>query len=559
MPKITDYKEKLKILSEQLKQQEMDVYAGKEDLLPSIPDPFGVAVEQDTGITEAKVFITRFSENDVNDFLYFFSKIIPVQHRYDLESFLREILADWCYDHPGDCPYEPFLWALKMTDNYIGSLQNNAIPQPWIVEAVGNALSSVWDDKNRQFMHVLQNVLNSWDWYQPVHAMLCLYQCLNDVNDEKIDKCIREQWLNRALYSTAAFHCLCKKKKTSENIHVLMRFVSQDIQKDINMVEIQITRKMREEMITYLQNATEEEYALAKTFYTDSLFNCSKRARGNFDLVFHTTGPDDPVKKFICEWKACHTESEKRALKRKLHNLFQKDADNVIVQIAVSELSDLIGEVLNLVEQQGIEFETQFWVKAIVKNANVCIEYYDFIIRKFEECGSEIIDDKSFIYGCAFCQLGHPELLNKLFTAIYLQSVGLKNGGYIFLDLRTGYSKQFNEQIANITNLCLTDMNAAFTLIMSCSKIYNAKNVTLYPVAYDKVCNMLLGQVIKENENAARYASALMDLYERIVIVSNRGRYGESLQKIAVGTHNLALESARNRATKLIISVYGAL
>jgi len=558
MHKITDYKEQLSLLLEKMKDQSSVVEEEKKSLLSYIPDPFGVAVEQDSGITETRVFITHFSVNDVNDFIALLLDNPPLKHRYNLESLLKENLEDWCYDHPGDCPYEPFLWALKISDNYIGSLQNNAIPQPWIVEAVGNALYSVWDENNQKFFKVLRNVLDSWDWYQPIHVMLYLYGCLSSVNNSDVDRCIREKWLYRALYSKTAFNCLCKKKKTRENIQALMRFVSQDIQRDSNMAEIQITRKMRLEMNSYIQSMSDEEYAWAKTYYIDSLYNCSRKARQSFEKIF-IDEPNDDVKKFISDWKINHTETEIRALKKKLNNLFQRDSDTLISEVAYSKSDELVSEVLSLVEDQKIVFETQFFVRAIVKNANICKDYYEFIISRFAECDPEFADDKSFIYGCAFCQLGHPELLERLFVSHFLKSVGLINGRYIFSDLRIFYSKQFNDQVDKLTNFCLSDENSALTLVLSCSKIYTTKNITAYPVSFDKVCKMLLEKVLDEDQHSARYASALMDLYECIVGVSNRGRYKDPLQQIALETHVPALDGACRRAKKVIRRIYGAL
>ena len=555
------FKEQLNAVKELMREQEKEdsVDANQMDLLPSIPDPFGVAVGQDSGVTETRVFVTQFSPNDVNDFKSFLINHPPHSHRYNLETLLKEHLNDWCYDHPGECPYEPFLWALKVTDNYVGSLQNNAMPQPWIVAAVGNALSIVWNDDNPQFMLVLRNVLNGWDWYQPVHVVLYLYKCLSAVNDEDVDRCVREQWLYRALYSMTAFDCLCAKKKSKENIKALMRFVGQDIQRDSNMAEIQITRKMRLAMNSYIQSASENEYAWAKTYYMDSLYNCSRKARQSFEEVFSANGVDDEMQRFISEWKFDHTESEIRALKKKLGNLFEKDAVGVISEAASSKSNKLISEVLKLAEEQELTFHTQFSVRAILNNARINRDYCDFIVRKFEQFGSDFTNDRSFIYGCAFCQLGHPEILADLFRAHYLLSVGLVNGRYLFSDLRSCYSKQFNDQIEKITNICLSDEDSALTLVSSCSKIYTTKNVTTYPVAFDKVCNMLLIKVLDETSESARYASALMDLYERIVSAQNRGRYRDPLQKIALGTHAFALENARHRAKKLIRSIYGAL
>lgn len=560
MPKKT-YIQELNEIGKLLREQGVDSNIGTnwQPSLLSIPDPFGVAIEQDSGITEVHVFVTQFSSSDVSDFALLLTENSPFQHRYNLESILTQYLADWCYDHLDECPYEPFLWALKITDNYIGSLQNNLTPQPWVIEAVGNALLSVWNDTAEDFVAVLQNVLCTWDWYQPIHVMLYLYQCLESVNNEVIDKRIREHWLYRALYSTTAFNCLCHKKKTKENIETLLRFISQDTQKDLNMAEIQITQKMRMTMGKYIYNTSKEEYAWAKTYYMDNLYNCSKKARQEFEEIFEDDDIAAELQSFLLEWKNDHVETEIKVLKKKLSNLFQKDAIRVISEVALSNSNILICEVLNQIAQQENIFNIQFSVKAMIKSVNVCRQYHEFILNKYEELNHDFLDDISFIYGCAFCQMGHPEILADLFKAHYLRSIGLINGRYIFADVRKCYIRQFNDQVEKVTEECLADEESALALILSCSKIYYSRNANTYPIAFNKICEMLLSKVLAETSGCTRYASALMDLYERIVNTQNRGRYKDALQNIALRTHIFILEDARCRAKKLLTEVYRAL
>ena len=133
---------------------------------------------------------------------------------------------------------------------------------------------------------VLNNVLTNWDWYQPIHVMLYVYKRLTQLNDEAIDKYIRDNLMYRALYSEAAFFCLCDKKKTEENIKALMRFVSQDAQRDLNMSEIQITKRMLSMVEKYLRESSQSEFAVAQTYYTDELFSCGRKARAHFDGIF---------------------------------------------------------------------------------------------------------------------------------------------------------------------------------------------------------------------------------------------------------------------------------
>ena len=128
-----DFKSKLKMYSEILKEQEeANKDNNKQGTLPSIPDPYGVAIEKDSGIEKTRIFLSDFSENDVDYFIDFLKANAPNLHRNNLEELIIGRLNNWIINNPDACPIEPFLWALKNTDNYIGSVQNNANPQPWI-------------------------------------------------------------------------------------------------------------------------------------------------------------------------------------------------------------------------------------------------------------------------------------------------------------------------------------------------------------------------------------------------------------------------------------------
>ncbi len=540
----------------------IDVSALPKDSAPayttiSIPDMYGVLLEEDSGITETRVFVTEFSPGDVEYFMELLSSTPPQQHRYDLENILARDLKDWCWHHDQQCPYEPFLLALKATDGFLGSLTGELNTRA--LRAVGGALYQVWDDEDPLYRKVLRNVLTNWDWYQPAHAMLALYENLTSVNEDEIDQVIREKWLYRALYSITAYYCLCRKRKSTENIRALMNFVSQDSQRDMNRTEITVGNKLQGEMKPYFENASEEEFAVGKTFYTDALYNCSRNARRIFDEIFGPGGSGE-VDKIISEWKQADTDG-KKILHRSLRAMFQKDsntASEIIDKAGHSDMPDLIRAAVEITEQQEFSFETQFYLREMAKYAGFCEAYAQYVTRKHEECRGEIKDDESFVYGCAFCLMGHPEMISGLFEALFLNSLGQTNGRYIFFSIRNVYLNQFTEQVEALVSQCLEDNEKALSLVLACSKIYSSRNAVAYPASFDRVCEQLLSLVKLENTDSPRCASALMDLYERIVNYQNRSRYERSLQAI-IGTEAPSLHTARQRAAGKVRAVYGSL
>ena len=511
-----------------------------------------VALGNASSNTEAHIFITRFSMNDVDEFIVLLRNNFPQRKQFVYKDNLAKGIESWCADHPKQCPYEPFLWALKITDKYIGSLQHNAQPQPPLLKAVGEVLKSVWDDS---YLSIICHMLETWDWYQPIHVLLTLYRMLTDVNDDKIDEIIRSNWLTRAVYCTSAFECLIKKKATEENIEAIMRFVSRDEQKDSNLTDIQISNAMRKKTQEYLEDLPKDKFAFAKTVYVDKLYGSSKKARSMFDAVFigNTSGNAEIIKDFIQFWNESTTDTKSTKAVRRLNEMLKNNdvAHEFITAVAQQNNTALTKELLKAIENKGIDFSFQFLLKEMAKNAALCPEYGTFIAENYQNLVPVNTSDRAFIFGCAYCHLGHVEVLPELFDAFYLKAVASANGRHIFSDLRLNYSKQFQAEIDRLVNDCSGNIALSEALVSSCNSIYSKKASTLYPVAFDKVCKVLLDEVVKEQGNEARYGTLLIDLYEKVATINNRDRYYEPLLLLS-RTHSLMMNSVKNRAKKLI-------
>lgn len=512
------------------------------------------AMKQDSGITEDKIFLTDFSIDDVNDFINILKSNPTENHRYDLEKVLENEILNWCKEHPERCPYEPFLWAIKISDGYVGSIQYNAVPQLWKIEAVCKAMLSVWDNK---YISIIKNIITTWDWYQPVHIALLLYGERTDVNDEDTDNFIRTHWLRRTMYYQVAFDALCKKKKTLENIQALMFFVSQDTHTDLNNALITITKKMRNNMKYYILNSSEDEYAMELTYYKDRQSQFSKKAKLWCAEVFNEGLNDNDIIQFIRKWTPSELSdyNKESELERNLYRFFEMDNTKVITLAGKSGNSLFISAVLNLIEQKDFGFATQFYFKNIMLTAAVCPEYSEFIEKKYSLADNQYLNDEDFIYGCAYCYVHNPEILYRLISVYYLNGTGNNNAKYLFSALRIKYSEQFIAAIKKITDQCLNSLTLSMTLISNCGNIYDHKSYHLYPIDFDKICKKLLEEICLEGSSAPRCASILMDLYEHIVTYTNRARYYDDLQKI-LETKSHLLKDARTRANKKIIQIY---
>ncbi len=509
---------------------------------------------QDSGISESDVFISEFSSDDVNDLKNVLISYKPIQNRYTFQKKLELTLHQWCNEHHDSCPYEPFLWALKCVDGYVGSIKYNAVPQEWIIRGVCNALRSVWKSSYRD---VLKHIITKWDWYQPIHVALFLYGELRNVNDEEIDEYIREQWLYRVLYCRTALNTLCQKQRSEENIHALMQFVSRDKHTDFNRAQLDVTKHMRETVQSYLKSLSDNQFSVAKTYFNDYLYNCSRTAKGFFEEIFGIRDADQNVPDFLEKWNdVSNRNNHIGELRLELSNILnsQKSSTELINIAASGKNSALRQEIIRILER-NFDFFTQFKLIRIIAKANVCSEYRDFIANKYNNTAGGFYDNEKFAYGCAYCCIGHSDIMFELVQEFFFNISVSENAKYIFHQLRTYDSQEFNKCIDKLVDMCLDNMEYSLEVISNCAVIYKNKMAVQYPKAFNTICNMLMKRIIEEKTDAPRYGNVLIELYESIVTVYNRTYYYDALNAMSK-TKSFALRSMRERAQKKITSLY---
>ena len=537
----------------------MESYPANDDpmaepiILPDVEAGYNVDVD-------TRLFKTKFSPDDVGDFINFFKAYPIVQYKKFFMELFNNMMRGWLRDHPGKCLYEPFLWALKIQDKYIGSLSNNAVPDKTLLDPVCKALSLYWKD-DPEYLDVLRNVILHWDWYQPAHVAMKLYEIIDGLEDEAIEKRIREYWLYLSMYTRTAFYCLLKKRKTDDNIKALMKYISQDSHQDKLGAKIIVRNTMRHDFYLYYgQNFTEDEKKVAFTYYCDSLYNCSPKARMYvFDYLF-PSDQNREIENIIARYRRSHTDEERQ----KVTNEFRVYCVRLMAQKGSNEFADIIKgdilppnlhtEIIDLVRQTPVSFGTQFILKAMLQAS---LPDYDNYI---EECYKKfcvkdrISDETGFLYACAYCILDHPDLIGALTDLFYMHGIGL-NARYLFFDIRTYYSQQYSQCIKSLASQCVKDVEQALKLIKNCSKAFG-KNNTAYPVDFDAVCNFLVQTAITEDHrDAVRCASIVINLIEQLADMTNRTRYYSMLMQI-VDTKSPRLKNERKRADGIMHNIW---
>ena len=495
------------------------------------PDPFGVALNLDSGVSEKKMFVTVFSAADVDDFRGLLGKYRPSKTNIRmLNDHFSAFFKNWQKDRHGQCPYEPFLWALKCTDNYVGSIQANAVPQPWLVEFVGEQLLALYDPKKPDYLNVLRNVIENWDWYQPLHVVLYVYGHLEELSDPQIEEQIRSKLMYRALFAESAFSCLCEKKYSSENVKALMRFVASDEQTDLNNAKIRITKRMRFKLQRYLEDAPKDIFEMAKAYYTDELYSCCRTMRLIFEGEFYPNGViDEELRALAEEWRN-EDPAKQQNLCHQLGALFEKKASDVLKLAPRMGSAKMLNAVLQLEDNKKIDFGSQHELKEMVAQGNVCPAYREYIEKKYLQYGG-ITGEQSFLFGCAYCLLGNPELVEPLAEAAYFGQAVSVNSKYIFMSVQTKFSDQFRAACEKIKNNCLSDVEKSIRVITVCARIYDQRTTT-YPVVFDEVCKYLMQFVAEGARGAVRCASTVLGLIKRIANAENKLRYYEPLMQI---------------------------
>ena len=497
-----------------------------------------------------RVFVTKFYPEDVEDFRKILQANLPQRFqetaKANLSALLINAIREWLRIHTeSECFVEPFLWALKETDNYIGSIAyGNSMPPPWIVDEVGCALLNFWKNNNDVYSAVLRNVLLKWDWYQPLHLMMNVYSGLDQYHDEALDKKLREEWLHRIYYANAVIKCLCKKPHTRENIHALMTFVSVDKQQDMlqQTTPINVTKKMRETVCDYLRDADEKLYAYAKEYYTANKLNFSVKAKKEFDWVFRIIEPKqtDDIEAYVNRWaKAGRDSDELQDLEVQLvYMLDDKNSETTLIETA-GTLPNLTQRIATYYGEKQLSYQTQFPLGIIARQSGKVPAYRHFLEQRYLEKATGLHNKHSVQIGCAYCLTGHPEMVEPLARAIFLFGLG-EFSNVIFLDIIDKYSKQYKAAVEKIRDECLKDIRRACTLLTNCTAFIPKSSIDRkhYPTVFDEVCKFVLKEMLaqlQDNGNvrdAVQYGKALVRLIEKVADVINRGNYKEMLEAI---------------------------
>ena len=502
-----------------------------------------------------RIFVSEFTESDIDYFLTCLDKVPSDAPGNSVRDNLISCISRWIMDNPQGSCYEVFLWALKIHDNYVGTIKGGAVPDSRKMSQVVDALSTVWDSNNTLLLQTIKNVLSKWTWFQPIHVCLALYGKLSkeqEVKDEEIDELIRTNWLKRALYTRTAFFCLCDLIPSQENIKAIMEYIKVDRFLDDTETPIEITKPIRKAAKYYLVGLDKELMSWAKSYYRDAMKNCSRASREVFSDIFEEgPGSETPELELIVSKWAKSSSSEKQVLLSKFKVLFTAERSQVSVLERLPS-GQLVDAALSIIDTQGDLFQQQFTYMALI-SANRQ-EYRQYIFTKAEQLSSSgVKNDEWFVACCAASILGKTEYISDLCKEIFTNGTGATKGQFIFNQIRTRYINQFNDALTEIIRASENSLEMANSVILNCVKIYK-RSITYYPIVFDRLAMFVLNNSVMNPAANVRYIKNVLDLIDGIANPQNRTRYYDMLMIISSCTSIPA--DIKKRAESKIATLY---
>lgn len=502
-----------------------------------------------------KCFLTPFSEEDVQFFLKIFQKeLFKEQLKYsEKQQMIESSILNW-RRHKGHNylnPLEPILYALKLTDNILGSAKTAADPDPKLLDAFANGLSSCWNQDFEEDNTIICHILVNWDWYQPIVTILRMYQLKDGYNNVEIDEIIRRKKLFTPDYATVAFECLANHM-TSDNAECLLKFISNPKQAAIiTGAEIKVTKKQRElfeNMYQYtsfdFQNYIKEVYTNQYRMYSDT------KSRKYLDYVMNIEEAPSggEILKRYQKYSSTNGEEQQTyyAYLAKYWDLSDTTTMSIVRGFHKEEILDLITKKLS--NANGYTYGSVLWNLAQNKYAKA----QKFVVSEISRVNKQ--DRKWLGCACANNLLRETPSMDEIVHFFFIRGNGYMYKNQLqWLTKIPAKSKEFRDALKSVMKEIQYSPDKWGTFFNSCQQLFYGDYITIgYPTEID---DLLKKAVEYSVHNSTQLVFDVLGVIENIIDRSNRDRYREMLHTIHY-TERFP-HSAKNRAAELMYKVYG--
>ena len=502
-----------------------------------------------------KCFLTPFSEDDVQFFLKVFrSSLFKEQLKYsEKQRMIEKSIIIWKNQKGRNYlnPLEPILYALKLTDNIVGSAKTAADPDPKLLDAFANGLLSCWDHNYDEDNIIISHILVNWDWYQPIVVVLRMYQFKDKYNNEEIDEIIRRRKLFTPDYATISFECLVKHV-TANNAECLLKFISNPKQSAIiTGAEIRVTKKQRElfeNMYQYssfnFQNHIKDVYVNQYRTYAD--IKTRRYLDHVMDIKDAPTGEEilNRYKKYISTLG--EEQREHYAYLAKNWDLSDVTTMSIVRNFRKEEILDLI--VKKLSNTNGYTYGSVLWNLA-QNRYEKAQKYVASVITKVSK-----YDRKWLGCACANNLINGTPSMDEIVQFFFCDGKGYMYKNQLqWLTKTPAKSKEFRDALKKLIDEIQNSPSEWGTFFNSCQQLFYGEYViTGYPVEID----YLLKRAVEYSvDNGNELVFDILGVIENIIDRRNRDRYREMLHTIHYTEH--FPHSVKNRAAELMYKVYG--
>lgn len=476
-----------------------------------------------------KCFRNPFLPDDIIFFQQRFANpLFHTPRRYEEKKhLLSQILKTWKKNQSANGnPLEPFLYAMKLTDGMIGSASTSADPDPGQLEAFAKALLPYWDTTSAEDTATICHILVNWDWYQPLHVVIKMYELKSNYTNEEIDDILRNRRLYTPDYASVAFESLCAHPYPL-NVEALLSFITRSRQiAIITSSEIQVTNRMRDlfhkmyDVInTELQDLIKSLYIEKYSSYTDS------KSRVFLDSLLDIKGPIDSMRNHFTQYKNSTGAKKQQHFDYIVKNWNISDANHrrLCQQISDEKLLDFVKRKI-----QGLSSPAYGWVLYYLAQ-NHYVKALKFVETEFQQ--TTLKDRQWIACACASnCMCNNPPLLD-IAEQFFIYGRGYSYKNQLHQLIRdTKKTKQFREAVLMLYHEITDKPEKWNVFIQSCIEFYCNEYVTAtYPLEIDHLLKKAIAYAASEN---VMMIFNVLNMIENIMTRSNRDRYRDMLHEI---------------------------
>lgn len=483
---------------------------------------------------DTRCFKSEFSEEDLK---FFYQQLsvpnIKTFSRENINTLCQKAIRNWLNRQKKKrSPLEPFLYALKLCDGIVGSISNFKRPAMDRLNGIAAALSRFWNINISEENEIVEHMMLTWDWYQPLCVLIYMYKLKgmeSGFKNETIDEILRRKLLYIPEFTELVIDCLTKHT-SPENDKALLTFFTLSKHKAFNVKSVfEVDDGMKQLFTDYVRSNSEVFSRLQEEFARLPKNWCDKRGSSYLSFLFESTKENDLMHCLYRYYSSPDDSKEKEDAFQKFANSWV--AADTTQQWAFQEIKDQRMFELVTVRLNGV---TGYAYGSAMFNLAQS-EYppaQDFVRTAFQAVGPQ--DTQYIALSCASNLLdGTPEIetIARLFFLQRDRLIGYEAKRQInWLIRKTSQKKALQDAIATIVSEILDRDDYWQCFLAGCREMFYGMYVQYYPDIYVDPLLFKAAGTLGSRKNFL--VVSVMDVIETVMMRKDRGRYVNLLTDI---------------------------